>query len=58
MPTAIYNVDDWRKPSRRLIFPLAGKMSDRTEGGATECAVYLALGGRESKNFGLALAKP
>jgi hypothetical protein len=29
-------VGDWRKPSRRLISPLVGEMSGRTEGGAKE----------------------
>ncbi len=30
------NINDWQKPSGRLISPLEGEMSGRTEGGAKE----------------------
>ncbi|RUY06884.1 hypothetical protein EOA25_15820 [Mesorhizobium sp. M2A.F.Ca.ET.040.01.1.1] len=32
----IFNVGDWRKPTRHPISPLEGEMSGRTERGATE----------------------
>ncbi len=39
MPAAIHSADDWRKPWRSPISPLAGEMHDRAEGRATECNV-------------------
>ncbi|QKC66825.1 hypothetical protein EFV37_05860 [Mesorhizobium loti] len=33
------NAENWRKPKRQLISPLAGEMSGRTEGGVTELKV-------------------
>ncbi|TGS08719.1 hypothetical protein EN852_034005 [Mesorhizobium sp. M2E.F.Ca.ET.209.01.1.1] len=34
-----FNDGDWRKPARRLISPLVGEMSGRTEGGAVPPAL-------------------
>ncbi|EBW1603968.1 hypothetical protein E0990_24450 [Salmonella enterica subsp. enterica serovar Virchow] len=31
---SFFNAGDWRKPWRRLISPLEGEMSGRTEGGS------------------------
>jgi hypothetical protein len=42
MPTAIHKVDDWRKPSRRPISPLAGEMPTG-RGGARRSAMLAQI---------------